>query len=51
MEARYRPMSILIDQPWLAALPGVVLLALWAASRRRLVLMAAIAWLLYVLYE
>ena len=51
MEALYRPMAILVDQPWLAAIPGAVLLALWAASRRRLVLVAAIAWLLYVPYE
>ena len=51
MEARYRPMSILIDQPWLAALPGAVLVARGAASRGRLVLVAAIAWLLYVPYE
>jgi hypothetical protein len=26
MEALFRPMAILIDQPWLAALPGAVLL-------------------------
>ena len=51
MEALSRPMAILIDQPWLAALPGAVLLARWALSRRRRVLVAAIAWLLYVPYE
>ena len=51
MEALYRPMAILIDHPWLAALPGAGLLALWGASRRRLVLVAAVAWLLYVPYE
>ena len=48
MEALYRPMAILIDQPWLAARPAAGLLALWAASSRRLVLAAAIVWLLYV---
>ena len=51
MEALYRPMAILIDQTWLAALPGAILLALWAATRRRIVLGAAVAWLLYVPYE
>ena len=51
MEALSRPMAILIGQPWLAALPGTGRPALWAASRRRLVLVAAIAWLLYVPYE
>ena len=40
MEALYRPMAVLIDQPWLAAIPGAVLLALWPAVRRRLVLAA-----------
>jgi hypothetical protein len=51
MEALYRPMAILIGQPWLPALPGPGLLALWAAARRRLGLVAAIAWLLYVPHE
>jgi hypothetical protein len=44
-------MSILIDQPWLAAPPGAVLVARGAAARGRFVLVAAIAWLLYVPYE
>jgi hypothetical protein len=51
MEALYRPMAVLIGQPWLAAIPGVALLALWTWSRRRLVLVAAVAWLLYLPYE
>jgi len=51
MEALSRPMAILIGQPGLAALPGTGRPALWAASRRRLVLVAAIAWLLSVPYE
>ena len=51
MEALYRPMAVLIDQPWLAAVPGAVFLWLWTASRRRLVLVAAVAWLLYLPYE
>ena len=51
MEALYRPMAVLIEQPWLAAMPGVVFLWLWARARRRLVLAAAGAWLLYLPYE
>jgi len=51
MEALYRSMAILVAQPWLAAIPGAALLALWAASRRRIALVAAGAWLLYVAYE
>jgi len=51
MEALYRPMAVLLDQPWLAAVPGAVFLGLWTASRRRLVLVAAVAWLLYLPYE
>ena len=51
MEALSRPMAILIGQSWLAALPGAVLVARGAPSRGRFVLVAAIAWLLYVPYE
>ena len=51
MDALYRPMAILIGQPWLAAIPGAVLLSLWTWSGRRLVLVAAVAWLLYLPYE
>lgn len=51
MEPLYRPMAVLIDQPWLAAIPGVVFLSLWTRSRKRLVLAAALAWLLYLPYE
>ena len=40
MDGLYRPMAVLIGQPWLAAIPGAVLLALWTAVRRRLVLSA-----------
>jgi hypothetical protein len=48
MEGLYRSMAILVAQPWLAAIPGAGLLALGAASRRRIALVAAGAWLLYV---
>ena len=51
MDALYRPMAVLIGQPWLAAIPGAVLLALWTAVRGRLVLVAALAWVLYLPYE
>ena len=51
MEVLYRPMAVLIDQPWLGAIPGAVFLWLWIRSRRRLVLAAALAWLLYLPYE
>jgi hypothetical protein len=51
MDALYRSMAVLIDAPWLAAAPGLVLLWLWARSGRRLVGAAALAWLLYLPYE
>jgi hypothetical protein len=51
MEALYRPMAVLIGQPWLAAVPGAVFLWLWARSGGRLLLAAALAWLLYLPYE
>ena len=51
MEALYRPMASLVEQPWLAAIPGVALLTAWTWVRRRLVLGAALAWLLYLPYE
>ena len=41
----------LIGQPELALLPAVVFLLLYAARRRRLVLVAGVVWLLYALYE
>jgi hypothetical protein len=51
MEMLYRSMAVLIGQPWLAAIPGAVFLWLGIAARRRLVLTAAGAWLLYLPYE
>jgi hypothetical protein len=41
----------LTDYPALAALPGLVFLGLYRFARRRSVLGAALAWLLYGLYE
>lgn len=51
MDPLYRTMAVLIQQPWLAAVPGGLFLVLFIASRRLLVLTAAAAWLLYVPYE
>jgi hypothetical protein len=51
MHPLYRTMAVLIQQPLLAAVPGGLFLVLFAGSRKRLVLIAAAAWLLYVPYE
>jgi len=47
----YRNMAVLIEHPLLAAVPGAVFVALFAASRKLLVLTAAAAWLAYLPYE
>jgi hypothetical protein len=47
----YRPLAILIEQPWLALLPSLLLLAFYRATRKRLVLFAGLAWLGYFGYE
>lgn len=44
-------MSLFIEWPLLAAVPGVVFLALYGATRRRLAAAAGLAWLLYAVYE
>jgi hypothetical protein len=44
-------MAVLIEEPWLAAVPLAVFVALYALSRNRLILAAAAAWLLYLPYE
>jgi hypothetical protein len=44
-------LGVFIAWPWLALIPAALFLALYSASRRRLVAGAAIAWLLYALYE
>lgn len=51
MEYVLGPMSGLTSQPALGLVAVLVLLALFLASRRRLVLVAAVLWLLYVPYE
>ena len=51
MDILYRNMAVLIEEPLLAAVPGAVFLALFAVSRKFLVLTAAAAWLAYLPYE
>ena len=51
MNPLFRTMAVPIQQPLLAALTGGLFLVLFAGSRKRLVLIAAAAWLLYVPYE
>jgi hypothetical protein len=43
--------TLLIEWPWLALLPAVLLLVAYGTTRRRIVLATAVAWLLYALYE
>ena len=51
MDVLYRNMAVLIEHPLLAAVPGAVFVALFAVSRKLLVLTAAAAWLAYLPYE
>ena len=51
MDLLYRTMAVLVQHPLLAAVPGGLFMVLYAGSRRRFVLVAAGAWLLYVPYE
>jgi hypothetical protein len=44
-------MDVFVRDPWLTAIPCAIFLALYAMSRRSVVLAAAIAWLVYLLYE
>jgi hypothetical protein len=44
-------MSFVIAFPVFAAVPGAFFLAAWWMSRRRAVLAASVAWLLYGVYE
>jgi hypothetical protein len=45
------PLTLLIEHPWLAAVPAALLFLLYRARRRRWALGAAAAWLGYGLYE
>ena len=51
MDVLFRDMAVLIEHPLLAAVPGAVFVALFAVSRKLLVLIAAVAWLAYLPYE
>ena len=51
MDVLFRDMAVLIEHPLLAAVPGAVFVALFAVSRKFLVLTAAVAWLAYLPYE
>ena len=44
-------MNLLIQWPLLAAAPGLLFLGLYRSLRRRWILYAGVAWLLYALYE
>ena len=44
-------MGILIEYPWLAAVPGVILLGLGGRKGRRAAVGAGLFWLVYALYE
>src|ERR1051325_1078314 len=47
----YRAMSIFIEYPLLAVLPSVAFLGLYRVTRRPFVVVVALAWLLYGIYE
>ncbi|HSC48543.1 MAG TPA: hypothetical protein VLG68_10705 [Gammaproteobacteria bacterium] len=47
----FETMGILVEMPWLAALPAAFFLGLYAWCRRKPVLVAASAWALYLPYE
>lgn len=44
-------MAYMIEQPFIAAIPFVLFLILYVSSRKRFVLVTALAWLAYVPYE
>ena len=51
MDILYTAMSVLILAPWLALGPAVMFGWWYRRKRRGLVLTAAVAWLLYAVYE
>jgi hypothetical protein len=51
VDAFYRIMAVLVDAPWLGAVPGLGFLGLWHGTRAGLALAAGLAWLAYVPYE
>lgn len=51
MDALLRSMGMLVDAPWLAAIPGLALIGLGRWRRSRLAVIAGGAWVLYGGYE
>jgi hypothetical protein len=51
MQQFLRMMAIFIQYPWLAAVVGVVMLALGRSRRRGTAVATGIIWLLYAVYE
>ena len=47
----FRIMAILIEYPFLALVPAVLLLYLFSVSKAKLILAAGLSWLAYVPYE
>ena len=47
----YETMGVFVEMPWLAALPAAFFLGLYAWCRRKPVLVAVVAWGLYLPYE
>src|SRR3989442_8613929 len=47
----YRAMAIFIEYPLLAVLPSIVFLALYRLTRRPFVVVTALAWIFYGIYE
>lgn len=51
MDLFYDAMSVLIPNPWLAAFPALGFALLWRRRGGLVVLLAALAWTVYGLYE
>ena len=47
----YRVMSVFIEYPLLTVLPSIAFLGLYRVTRRPFVVVVALAWLLYGIYE
>jgi len=47
----YRAMAIFIEYPLLAVLPSIVFVALYGLTRRPFIVVTALAWILYGIYE
>src|ERR1044071_5433041 len=47
----YRAMAIFIEYPLLAVVPSIVFVALYGLVRRPFIVVTALAWILYGIYE